>query len=87
MEPFETIIPNNFQGGMLVLKDGQIIFEHCQGKADFSTNTLFTPNTTITLASLSKQFVAAAIPLQAEQGILSLDDTIDRYFPQYPQGK
>lgn len=55
--------------------------------ADFSTNTLFTSNTTITLASLSKQFVAVAILLQVEQGILSLDDTIARYFPQYTQGK
>ena len=87
MKPFENIIPRDFQGGVLVLKDGQVIFEYCQGNADHSTNTPFTSHTTITLASLSKQFVAAAIFLQIELGKLSLDDTIDQYFPQYPQGK
>ena len=87
MKPFENIIPRDFQGGVLVLKNGQIVFEHCQGNADCGTNTPFTSHTTITLASLSKQFVAAAILLQIEQGKLSLDDTIDLYFPQYPQGK
>lgn len=87
MKPFENIILRDFQGGVLVLKNGQVVFEHCQGNADCGTNTPFTSHTTITLASLSKQFVAAAILLQIEQGKLSLDDTIDLYFPQYPQGK
>lgn len=87
MKPFENIIPRDFQGGVLVLKNGQVVFEHCQGNADCGANAPFTSHTTITLASLSKQFVAAAILLQIEQGKLFLDDTIDLYFPQYPQGK
>lgn len=87
MKPFENIIPKDFQGGVLVLKNGQVVFEYCQGYADYSTNTPFTSHTTITLASLSKQFVASAIFLQIELGKLSLDDTIDLYFPQYPPGK
>lgn len=68
MKPFENIILRDFQGGVLVLKNGQVVFEHCQGNADCGTNTPFTSHTTITLASLSKQFVAAAILLQIEQG-------------------
>ncbi len=87
MELFENMIQKDFQGGVLVLKNGQVVFEYCQGDADYSTNTPFTSHTTITLASLSKQFIAAAILLQIEQGNLSLDDTIELYFPQYPQGK
>ena len=54
MKSFENIIPRDFQGGVLVLKDGQVVFEYCQGNADYSTNTPFTSHTTITLASLSK---------------------------------
>ena len=84
---FKNIIPNDFQGGVLVLKNGQIIFKYCQGKSDFNTNALFTSDTTITLASLSKQFVAVAIMLQVEKNIISLNDTIDCYFPQYLPGK
>ena len=53
MKPFENIIPRDFQGGVLVLKNGQVVFEHCQGNADCGTNTPFTSHTTITLASLS----------------------------------
>ena len=87
MEPFENMIQKDFQGGVLVLKNGQVVFEYCQGDADYSTNTPFTSHTTITLASLSKQFIAAAILLQIEQGNLSLDDIIELYFPQYPKGK
>ena len=50
MKSFENIIPRDFQGGVLVLKDGQVVFEYCQGNADHSTNTPFTSHTTITLA-------------------------------------
>ncbi len=87
MELFENMIQKDFQGGVLVLKNGQVVFEYCQGDADYSTNTPFTSHTTITLASLSKQFIAAAILLQIEQGNLSLDDTIELYFPNIPKGK
>ena len=38
MKSFENIIPRDFQGGVLVLKDGQVVFEYCQGNADHSTN-------------------------------------------------
>ena len=31
MKSFENIIPRDFQGGVLVLKDGQVVFEYCQG--------------------------------------------------------
>ena len=86
MKPFENIIPRDFQGGVLVLKNGQVVFEHCQGNADCGANTPFTSHTTITLASLSKQFVAAAILLQIEQGKLSLEDTTDRGFAWVGRG-
>ena len=52
MKSFENIIPRDFQGGVLVLKDGQVVFEYCQGNADYSTNTPFTSHTTITLAGI-----------------------------------
>ena len=87
MKSFENIIQKDFQGGVLVLKNARVVFEHCRGNADCGTNTPFTSHTTITLASLSKQFIAAAVLLQTEQGNLSLEDTIELYFPQYLYGK
>jgi len=82
----QPIIPNDFQGAILVLKNNQIVFEYCNGEADIKSHIPFVPDTTIALASLSKQFVAVAIFLQVEKGNLSLDRTIHSFFPQYAHG-
>ena len=34
MELFENMIQKDFQGGVLVLKNGQVVFEYCQGDVD-----------------------------------------------------
>lgn len=39
------------------------------------------------IASLTKQFTAVAVMQLVEEGKLSLDDTIDKYFPSYKYGK
>lgn len=87
MELFENMIQKDFQGGVLVLKNGQVVFEYCQGDADYSTNTPFTSHTTITLASLSKQFIAAAILLQIERGIFLWMIQSSCTSPNIPKGK
>ncbi len=82
----KQIISNDFQGAILVLKNNQKVFEYYNGEADIESHIPFDADTTITLASLSKQFVAAAIFLQVENGNLSLDRTIHSFFPQYTYG-
>lgn len=39
------------------------------------------------IASTSKQFCVAAILMLRDQGKLSLDDTLEKYFPGYTIGK
>lgn len=75
---------NNFNGSILVAKNGQIIMEKYQGKANFATKEAIDQNTTFHLASVSKTFTAMAILRMWEQGQLSLDDDIRKYYPSFP---
>src|SRR5690606_2577934 len=66
---------------VLVLRDGQPLVRRGYGLADLETGTPVTPDTNFRLASVSKQFTAAAILLLAQDGKLSLDDPVRRWLP------
>lgn len=55
------------------------------GYADRDTRRPAGPNTVYRVGSISKQFTAAAILQQVEQGRLSLSDTLGRFLPRYPK--
>lgn len=57
------------------------------GKANVANNREVTLSDKFRIASVTKPFTAAAILKLSEAGELSLDDTIDKYFPNYPNGK
>ena len=71
---------------VLVARDGKIVFQGGFGFADIEKKTPITPETRFRIGSISKQFTAAAVLRLAEQGKLSLDDTLDKYFPDFPHG-
>ena len=56
-----------------VVKDGKLVFVKAFGAA--------TAETRYAVGSISKQFTAAALLLLQEQGKLSLDDKVSKYFP------
>lgn len=66
------------------VSDGTLIFEGGFGVADLSTGEPITPATTFDIASVSKQFTAAAIYLLAEEGALSMDEDIREFVPELP---
>src|SRR5947207_3084486 len=67
----------------LVAQDGKIMFQGGFGLADIAQKTPITPDTKFRIGSVSKQFTAAAVLRLAEQGKLSLDDSLAKYFPQF----
>lgn len=67
-----------------VMKDGHIVYEHGYGMADLDHNVIITSSTVFHVASMSKQFTAAAILLLAHQGKLSLDDDVRKFIPELP---
>lgn len=67
-----------------VIHDGQLIYARGYGMANLEYDIPNTPNSVFRIGSTSKQFTAACIVLLAERGKLSLDNTLDSYFPDFP---
>jgi len=63
-----------------VVRGGVIAYEHAYGEG--RTGTPATPARRYAIGSVSKQFTATAILLLAEEGKLSLDDKVARWFPR-----
>lgn len=78
----QYLIKQDFQGIVLVSKDNEEVFKKGYGMADPDTPN--TPDTLYQIASLSKTFTAIAIMQLVEKQMLSIDDPISKYFPDYP---
>ena len=55
------------------------------GKANLEWNIPITTATIFEAGSVSKQFVAAAVLLLESRGLLSLDDEVQKWFPEVPR--
>jgi len=71
---------------VLVARDGKIIFSKGYGMANIAQGQAVTPETAFRIGSVSKQFTAAAIMRLMEAGKLKLDDTLSRFYPDFPKG-
>jgi CubicO group peptidase (beta-lactamase class C family) len=67
---------------LAVVQDGRVVFEKGWGLASLDYGVPITPSTIFHVASVSKQFTAFAITLLAQQGKLSVDDTLRKYLPE-----
>lgn len=65
-----------WSGSVFVSRNGQTVLDTAYGIADRRTGRPNTPQTAYQIASVSKQFTAAAILLLQEQGQLSVQDHI-----------
>src|ERR1700723_1370691 len=64
-----------------IVAHGQPAYAKAFGKASLDPNRAADAHTRYAVGSVSKQFTVAAILLIAEQGKLSLDDKVSKYFP------
>lgn len=69
---------------VLVVRHDSVLVRTAVGLADVEAGVAATPATNYRLASLSKQFTAAAVVLLARDGRLALDDPARRYLPELP---
>ena len=74
----------DFHGSVIVAKKGKVVFKNHYGYADFKKKTMIDENSVFQLASVSKQFTAAAILILQENGKLSIDDRVTRFYPGFP---
>lgn len=77
-------LPHGPGAGVGIFRDGQVLFKKGYGLADLAKQQAVTPTTNFRLASLSKQFTAMAIMILKDQGRLSYSDTLQKFFPQFP---
>jgi len=66
------------------VKDGRLFFAKGYGVADLATGAAITHDTPFNLASLSKQFTAAAIALEIQNHTITLDDLLSEHWPNLP---
>ncbi|MGH6707768.1 MAG: serine hydrolase domain-containing protein [Bradyrhizobium sp.] len=71
-----------FSGAVLIAKVGNVCFEGQYGYADLAESVPLTAHSSFSIASLTKQFTAAAMLVLAHGGRLKLDDAVARYLPE-----
>lgn len=81
---FSKEFPKGEPGGaILIMKGVDTIFKKGYGLADFETKNAITPKTLFNLGSISKTFVSNAILILQAEGQLSVEDSMDKYFPDF----
>lgn len=85
LEPFveDMRIKDHIPGvAIAISKHGKTIYEKGFGYRNLDTKEPVTPNTVFGTASVSKSFTALAMIQLAEQGLLSLHDSVLKYLPE-----
>jgi CubicO group peptidase (beta-lactamase class C family) len=81
MRAYQGEVPG---ASVLVLRDGEALVRRSYGLANLAEGTAATPETNYRLASISKQFTAAAVLLLVQEGKLSLEDRARKWLPSLP---
>jgi len=82
---FDTALLNKgFNGGILVAKDGETIYEKYTGMVDLRKKDSINSSTPMHIASTSKTFTAIAILRMVQENKLSLSDSLEKFFPGFP---
>ena len=82
---FEAVYnnPNEPGAAVIVFQGKETIYSRCFGMADLETRMPVTLETNFCIASVSKQFSAVALLQLAEEGKLSLNDPLSKFFPEF----
>lgn len=73
----------DFDGVVLVTEGDQVVWTYASGYANRENKTPNTIDTVFEFGSITKQFTAVAIMQLEEKGLLSTDDKLDKYIPEY----
>src|SRR5579872_1734842 len=75
---------DEFSGVVLVARHGQVVLQKAWGLANRETKTANTLDTRFRIGSMNKMFTMVSTLQLVEAGKLSLDDTIGKILPDYP---
>ena len=68
-----------------VVKDGRAILVKSYGSANLEQHVPVSNNSVFRIGSVTKQFTAVALLLLAEEGKVSLQDKLSKYYPNFPR--
>ncbi|MFD2571274.1 serine hydrolase domain-containing protein [Spirosoma soli] len=85
-EIFQQKVRQGFNGNVLVAQKGMVLYKHCFGLGHFERGERDTlaEDSKFQLASLSKTFTAVGTLKLIEAGKLRLEDTIQKFYPDFP---
>ncbi len=75
-----------FRGAVFVVTQDKVLLRKGYGLADMEWNISHTPDSKCCIGSITKQFTAASILQLVEEGKLSLDDKLSKFYPDFPNG-
>lgn len=90
LDPIDAIVHDELKSqripgiAVAVIRGGEIVKAQGYGLANVEHNVAVTPQTIFQSGSVGKQFTAAAVMLQVEDGKLALTDPISKFFPGAP---
>jgi CubicO group peptidase (beta-lactamase class C family) len=67
-----------------VVREGEMIYKRGYGMANLEYGIALSPRSVFRTGSVGKQFTAMAIAVLDQQGELSLDDPLSKFFPEFP---
>jgi len=82
------IAQHNIAGGVaLIAKNGKIVHYQAYGLANIDASVKMQENAIFRIASQTKAIISVAVLQLVEQGKISLEDPIERYFPEFSTQK
>jgi CubicO group peptidase (beta-lactamase class C family) len=79
-----SLLRSTFNGGILVAKNGEIVYEKYQGFRDLRLKDTLNMDMPLQIASTSKTLTSAAILKLLQEGKLNLHDSLTKFFPGFP---
>lgn len=78
-------VTGGFSGAVLVARGDEVLFRKVYGTASHERDEAMALDTKFRIASVSKQFTAAAILRLQDEGVLSVDDPVCRWIQPCPE--
>ena len=87
-KPQSKLLDNykTFSGVVLMTKNGKTVFEKAEGVQNTDTGKPIKIDTLFCVGSVAKQFTAAAVLTLQQDGKLSVEDKLSKYYPDYEYG-
>src|SRR5688572_22452482 len=84
---YNSLKEKNYPGiAVLVARDGKVLYKKGFGYADLKVKVPVIPDTKFRIGSVTKQFTGAAILKLQENNLLSVNDKLSKFIPDFPRG-